>query len=90
MTGFELLTAKRLGLNPKIVIFNDNSMGLIKSLQKTLYVKTSTVDFTNPDFAKLADSFGADYFSIKNDYEIDDKLMQIVILKIDKRSKIYE
>lgn len=55
----EFETAHRLGTNFVTLIFNDKSYGLIKWKQDMEYGHHSHVDFTNPDFVKFAESFGA-------------------------------
>jgi acetolactate synthase I/II/III large subunit len=60
----ELETACRLSLNMVIVIFNDGGYNLItwKSINK--FGRAPNLNFTNPDFVKLAESFGARGFSV--------------------------
>lgn len=52
----ELETAVRLKLPIVVLIFNDCSYGLIKWKQMDQYGKNACVDFTNPDFVKLAEA----------------------------------
>jgi acetolactate synthase-1/2/3 large subunit len=58
MNVHELETASRMGLNIVIVIFRDDGYNLIKSKSMAKFGKAFGVDFTNPDFVKLANSFG--------------------------------
>lgn len=55
----EFETAYRLGTNFVTLIFSDCSYGLIKWKQDMQYGHHQYVDFTNPDFVKLAESFHA-------------------------------
>lgn len=55
----DLETACRLGLNIVVVIFNDNGYNLIKWKSEKKFGTSFGVDFSNPDFVKLAESFGA-------------------------------
>jgi acetolactate synthase-1/2/3 large subunit len=55
----ELETAKRLGCSFALVIFNDSSYGSIDWKAKIKFKKSFGVQFSNPDFVKLAESFGA-------------------------------
>ncbi|EHM39721.1 acetolactate synthase large subunit [Anaeroglobus geminatus] len=55
----EFETAHRLGSRFVTLIFNDRSYGLIKWKQEMHYGHPCYVDFTNPDFVKLAESMGA-------------------------------
>lgn len=59
MNNQEMETAIRIGANIVVVIFTDNSYGLIKWKQHDQYGEGHYVDFTNPDFVKMAESFGA-------------------------------
>ncbi len=49
----------RLQLALVILIWNDNSYGLIEWKQELLYKRSGHVRFTNPDFVRYAESFGA-------------------------------
>ena len=41
------------------LVFNDNAYGNVKRIQQTNYAgRTVASDLTNPDFVKLAESFG--------------------------------
>src|SRR5659263_496842 len=55
----ELETAVRLGCSFVVVIFNDSSYGSIDWKAKIKFKKSFGVRFGNPDFVKLAESFGA-------------------------------
>lgn len=54
----EMETATRAGAAVVCLIFNDNTYGLIKWKQQTEFGRAAFVDFTNPDFVQLANSFG--------------------------------
>lgn len=56
MNSQELETAVRLGLSFVVLIFHDASYGLIKWRQMDQYGESHHVDFTNPDFVKLAEA----------------------------------
>jgi len=60
MNVHEIETANRMGLNIVIVIFKDNGYNLIKWKSMGKFGKAFGVDFSNPDFVKLADSFGVE------------------------------
>ncbi len=62
----EFETARRLGTNFVTLIFNDSSYGLIKWKQDMQYGHHAYVDFTNPDFVKLAESFDTVGYRIEN------------------------
>ncbi len=60
MNSQELETAVRLGLNLVVLIWSDNSYGLIGWKQLCAVGRTSCVDFGNPDFVLYARSLGAE------------------------------
>ncbi len=66
MTSCELETAKRLGLGIVIIVWVDNSYGLIEWKQKNQFGKAFGVYFKNPDFVKYAESFGIKGFRVSN------------------------
>lgn len=55
----DLETAVRLKLDLTIIVLNDNGYGMIKWKQKSMNLKDYGLSFSNPDFEKLAESFGA-------------------------------
>jgi acetolactate synthase-1/2/3 large subunit len=55
----ELETAVRLKLPIVIMLWNDDGYGLIEWKQKNQYGHAFGTNITNPDFVKLAESFGA-------------------------------
>jgi acetolactate synthase-1/2/3 large subunit len=59
MNSQEIETAQRLKVPFVILIWNDNGYGLIEWKQLQTYGRCSNVRFTNPDFVKYAESFGA-------------------------------
>ena len=70
----DLETACRLRLNVVIVIFNDGGYDLIKWKSAGKFGSSSGLDFTNPDFVRLAESFGAQGFSITSPDGLDEVL----------------
>ncbi len=59
MNNQELETALRLGLDFVVLIFTDGKYGLIEWHQHRHFGRATGIDFTNPDFIKFAESFGA-------------------------------
>ena len=56
----ELATAVQHGIGLVTLLFNDNAYGNVKRMQQTLYGnRVIASDLQNPDFVKLAESFGA-------------------------------
>ncbi len=55
----ELATAAHHSIGVVALVFNDGSFGNVKRIQQQHYGgRTVAVDFTNPDFVKLGESFG--------------------------------
>ncbi|MDY0387497.1 MAG: acetolactate synthase large subunit [Methanolobus sp.] len=72
----DLETAVRLGCNFVVVIFNDSKYGLIEWHEKTTFDHTIGVEFTNPDFVMLAQSFGAKGVKIERAEDLKPKLIE--------------
>jgi acetolactate synthase-1/2/3 large subunit len=66
MNVHELETANRLGLNIVIIIFRDDGYNLIKWKSMSKFGKAFGVNFSNPDFVQLADSFGIEGVRIQS------------------------
>ena len=58
MNSQELETAKRIGANICVVVWRDDSYGLIDWKQRNEFGKPFGVQFGNPDFVAYAESFG--------------------------------
>ena len=67
--GFE--TALRLNLNLVVLILNDAGYGMIKWEQERLGFENYGLDFTNPDFVKYAESYGATGHRISKTEELN-------------------
>ena len=67
MTFFELATAALHKLPIKIVVLNNHYLGMVRQWQELFYEdRTSGVDLEgNPDFVKLAESFGIKGFNLR-------------------------
>jgi acetolactate synthase-1/2/3 large subunit len=61
----ELETAVRLDLPLVVLIWHDGGYGLIEWKQMQLFGRTSHVRFSNPDFIRLAESFGAKGYRVE-------------------------
>jgi acetolactate synthase I/II/III large subunit len=59
MCSAELETATRLGLDLVVIIVNDSGYGMIKWKQSKMRFPDFGLSFTNPNFIKFAESFGA-------------------------------
>lgn len=55
----ELATAAQYGINPVVLMFNDNAWGVLKDRQRDNYNgRIMGTDLVNPDFVKLFESYG--------------------------------
>lgn len=66
MNLWDLETAVRLKLDIVLVVLNNSSYGMIKWKQNWAWFSDFWLDFWNPDFVKLADSFWAIWYKVKN------------------------
>ncbi len=83
MNSQEIETAMRAKTPIIILIWNDSAYGLIEWKQMNYFGRKSNVDFTNPDFVKYAEAFGAVGVRI----ERGDQLME-EIQKASKRNTV--
>ena len=70
MNSQELETATRLGVPFVTLIFNDEAYGLIEWKQMNGFGRPAHIDFTNPDFVKYADAFGAKGYRVESSDEL--------------------
>lgn len=66
----------------KIVIFNNNALGMIRHFQEmyfnnNYFQTTPKGGFTSPDFKKIADAYGFNYGLIKNLDDVDNVMQSI-------------
>ncbi len=64
MTGAELETAKRLNLPIIVLMWRDDGYGLIEWHQLKKFDRASYIKFGNPDYIKLAESYGFEAMKI--------------------------
>ncbi|MHA7944255.1 acetolactate synthase large subunit [Formosa sp. 3Alg 14/1] len=91
MNAQELETASRLQLDLIVIILNDNGYGMIEWKQEDEGFPKYGLEYTNPDFVKLAESFGAvgykpdsvDAFKTALDNALHSKGIQLIDLAID-------
>ena len=72
----ELEVGVREGISFVVLIFRDDSYGLIKWKQFDHYGKNCCVDFTNPDFVKLAEAMGCKGYRVERTAELPDVLAE--------------
>jgi acetolactate synthase-1/2/3 large subunit len=72
----EIETAVRLNIAMVVLIWNDSGYGLIEWKQMNVFGRRSHVDFGNPDFIQLAESFGAKGYRIEQAEQLLPTLQQ--------------
>ena len=82
MSVAELETAVRLGVSFVCLIFNDGGLGLIEWKERLRYKKEFFVKFNNPDFVKLAESFGAKGYRVSSENELAPILKEALSQKV--------
>jgi len=87
MNSQEIETAMRIGTPFVNLIFTDSKYGLIKWKQDAQFGRESHIDFTNPDFFKYAESFGAKAYRVGAADELlpilEEALRQDVVSVVD-------
>lgn len=68
----DLETIVRLGLNLTIIVLNDGAYGMIKWKQQAMDFADYGLDFTNPNFVMLAQSFGAQGIYVEDKHDFSD------------------
>ncbi|AAZ96615.1 acetolactate synthase large subunit [Thiobacillus denitrificans ATCC 25259] len=72
MCCMEMMTAVNYGIPLNVVVINNGTLSLIRKNQFQLYgERYIDCDFTNPDFALLARSFGVAHYRVANEAELD-------------------
>ncbi|MGB0562400.1 MAG: acetolactate synthase large subunit [Spirulinaceae cyanobacterium] len=66
MNSQELETALRVGTPFVTLIFNDQAYGLIEWKQMNQFGESAFINFTNPDFVKLAESMGLKGYRVES------------------------
>ncbi len=92
----ELETARRLGTNIVVMVWEDRGYGLIKWKQENNFGRHSDLSFQNPDFTKLAESFDCLGIRVENSRELRPALDRafnadrpvIISLPIDYRENL--
>jgi acetolactate synthase-1/2/3 large subunit len=91
MNLWDIETAVRMQLDLVIVVLHNNSYGMIKWKQDSAWFWDFWLDFNNPDFVVLAQSFWANGHRVvdKNDFQktlklaIEEKWVSIIDLVFD-------
>jgi acetolactate synthase-1/2/3 large subunit len=71
MNGQELATAAQYGATPLVIVMDNGEYGTIRTHQEAHYPgRISGTQLKNPDFAKLAESFGGVGIRVETDAEV--------------------
>ncbi len=100
MTQAELATAQNHKLPVKVLIINNNYLGMVRQWQELFYDnRYSGVDLEgNPDFVKLAEAFGVKAWRIKRPADVDRILKQaseyrdgpcVVVAEVVKEDNVF-
>jgi acetolactate synthase-1/2/3 large subunit len=81
MNSQELETALRYSVPIVVLVLNDNAFGFIKWEQKAKGFPDFALDYCNPDFVKLAESFGAVGMKVTEADNLSDLLRRAFDLK---------
>ena len=72
MCGMEIMTAVNYGIPLNVILFNNQTMGLIRKNQHQQYgQRFIDCDFINPDYAALARSFGIRHVTVEAEHDWD-------------------
>ena len=76
----ELATIKRYDLPIKIVLFDNQAFGLVRQWQELFFTgRYSEVDLSdNPDFARVAESFGIPAFRVEYQHEVESAIDRLL------------
>ncbi len=66
MNSQEIETALRMNIPVVILVWNDSKYGLIKWHQDRRFGRETQIEFSNPDFVKYAESFGAKGYRVES------------------------
>ena len=70
----EMETAKRLNSNIVVMVWEDKAYGLIAWKQNTQFGHHTDLSFDNPDWLKLADSFGWNGYKVEKSRDLQSQL----------------
>lgn len=81
MNSQELETALRYNVAVVVLILNDNAFGFIKWKQKNMGFRSFGLDYSNPDFARYAESYGAAGITVREGDDLSAVLRDAFSLK---------
>jgi acetolactate synthase I/II/III large subunit len=81
MTFQELILLRELNLPVKVVLINNGSLGMVRQWQETFYEKRYSQSLLSlqPDFMKLAESYGIKGIRLKTQEEVDSYLQDALL-----------
>lgn len=95
----ELMLLKKYNLPVKVFIMNNSALGMVRQWQESFYDErySESLFDTNPDFVKLAESYGIRGMKIEKDSEVDAALEEVfaydgpilVDFRIIQKEKVY-
>ncbi len=74
MNSQELETAVRYKIPVVTLILNDNAFGFVKWKQRSMNFEDFGLDYSNPDFVKYAESYGAKGFRVERGFNLTEVL----------------
>ncbi|MEJ2696006.1 MAG: thiamine pyrophosphate-binding protein [Candidatus Sulfobium sp.] len=81
MCCMEIMTAVNHGVPLTVVLLNNSTLGLVRKNQFYNYSgRFIASEFVNPDYAKLAESFGINYFGVSSEPEADTVMQEVDFL----------
>ncbi len=89
----ELQVLKDHNLNVKVIIMNNNFLGMVRQWQDLFFNKNyASTPITSPDYKKLAEAYGINGYSVSNEKELNEVLQKefehnwpaIIEVKIEK------
>jgi acetolactate synthase-1/2/3 large subunit len=101
MTSMELATAVKNNTPVKIVVINNGYLGMVRQWQKFFFggrYSHSDLDSSNPDFVKLAQSYGSEAYTATNEEEFraifqkmlqENKLPSLVNVFVEREENVY-
>jgi acetolactate synthase-1/2/3 large subunit len=79
MTIMELSTAVDHNLPVKVVVLNNHFQGMVRQWQELFYEKRYSMSrMNNPDFARVADAFGATGIRVTDKAQVRDAIEQML------------
>jgi acetolactate synthase-1/2/3 large subunit len=96
MNAQEMETAKRIGSNITVMVWDDHAYGLIEWKQEAHFGRHTDLDFDNPDWKLLAQSFGWNGHNVENSVDLESTLESalaesgpsLVVIPIDYRENM--